>query len=66
MRTLAGILTALVFAASLSARAVAKSHHENGHSMMAPGHMKRSCGPGHHWVNGYRKKSGQMVKGYCR
>jgi hypothetical protein len=63
MRKLAGILTALAFAASLSSAGVAKDHMM-GNSMS--GHMKHKCPPGQHWVKGYHKKSGQKVKGYCR
>jgi hypothetical protein len=72
MRRLASFLAALFFAATLSTVAVAKPH-DHGNSMNAPGHMmapgqmrKGRCGPGHHWVNGYKKRNGQWVKGYCR
>ena len=67
MRRLASILTALAFAASLSAGAVAKPHEHDqmSNSMMGP-HMKHRCPPGQHWIKGYHKKNGQKVRGYCR
>ena len=68
MRRFAMALAALAFAASLSGGPVlAKPHdHMKGNSMMAPGHMKHRCPPGQHWVKGYKRKNGTMVKGYCR
>lgn len=64
MRRLAGFLTALAFAASLSTGAVAKPHDN-----MMGGHgygMRHKCPKGQHWVHGYTKKDGTKVKGYCR
>jgi hypothetical protein len=68
MRRLAGILTAFAFAASLtSAPVLAKPHdHMRGNSMWAPGHMKRRCAPGQHWVKAHRRRNGTWVQGYCR
>ncbi len=66
MRRLAGFLTALAFAASLSTGAVAKPH-DNDH--MGMGNMmgqKHHCAKGTHWVHGYKNKNGTWVKGYCR
>ena len=67
MRRLASALAALAFAASLSTGAVAKPNdHMRGNSMYAPGHMKRMCPPGRHWVKAHRRRNGTWVQGYCR
>ena len=65
MRRLLGALSALAFAASLSSAPVMAKHHDNMGGGMMMGH-KHKCPPGQHWVNGYKKKNGQKVKGYCR
>ena len=65
MRRLAGLLTALAFAASLSSFAVAKPHGSMGGMSMGNSY-KHKCPPGKHWVKGYTNKKGVKVKGYCR
>ncbi|HEY0394466.1 MAG TPA: hypothetical protein VGD01_08205 [Candidatus Elarobacter sp.] len=62
---------AIAMAAGLAfAPQTAFAKHDNdamrGHSMMAPGHMKRRCAPGHHWVSAHRRRNGTWVQGYCR
>ncbi|HEY4440825.1 MAG TPA: hypothetical protein VGN14_10230 [Candidatus Elarobacter sp.] len=57
----------LVLALSLalgSGVAVAKSMNANA---MAPGQgAMTTCPVGSKWINGYKTKSGKMIKGYCR
>ena len=68
MRTFLSALAMLAFLGSIAAApglAGEKKGHMMGGSMMGPG-MKHSCPKGKHWVNGYLKKDGKKVKGYCR
>jgi hypothetical protein len=66
LRSFAALLAALALAGSVSTAALAKNGHGHGNSMNAPGHMKRACAPGQHWVKPYRKRNGTWVEGYCR
>ena len=59
---------ALCLVAALGAGVQAKDNdkmHGSMHGGMGMGH-KHKCPPGQHWVNGYNKKNGTHVKGYCR
>jgi hypothetical protein len=69
MTRLIATISALAMAAGLAfapQTALAKHDHDRGNSMYAPGHMKRMCPPGHHWVAAHRKRNGTWVRGYCR
>ncbi|MGH7707901.1 MAG: hypothetical protein ACREM6_08260 [Vulcanimicrobiaceae bacterium] len=64
MNRLISVLTAAVFAASLSTAAFAATSNSMGSHAM--GKTATKCTTGETWVKGYTNKAGKKVKGYCR
>ena len=70
MRRIIAVLSGLAFAASLTGFSVANAQDTGDkpakHKMTMHASKKHACPPGTHWVNGYTKKNGKKVNGYCR
>ena len=64
MNRILSLVMAAAFAASLGSAAVAGE--SKGNAMKSPMGMQHACPKGKAWVQGYKKKDGTKVKGYCR
>ena len=64
MNRILSLVMATAFAASLGSGAIAGE--SKGNAMKSPMGMQHVCPKGKAWVQGYKKKDGNKVKGYCR